>query len=117
MVSRVNPQRACGPPTRKDAQAESDVICRRRSRRVLPMPRYYFHVRRGQATILDNRGVVLVDDVEAARDAVRRALQIEDREATHAHRSARAIIVEDGISTVFEVPVNRVLKDGIVSLQ
>ena len=79
------------------------------------MPRFYFHVRRGQATVLDNQGVELVDNVEAAKEAVRRALQIEDREAMHAARSMGAIIVADDSSTVFEVPVNRVLrKNGFV---
>ena len=33
------------------------------------MPRYYFHVRRGQITILDNEGIELDDTVEAAQRA------------------------------------------------
>ena len=34
------------------------------------MPRYYFHVRRGQLTFLDNEGIDLTDIEEAAMEAV-----------------------------------------------
>ncbi len=73
------------------------------------MPRYYFHVRRGQATVLDYRGVELVDPVEAAKEGMRRALQMEDGEASE-HQSSRAIIVDDEFSTVLEVPVTSLQK-------
>lgn len=73
------------------------------------MPRYYFHVRRGQATVLDHRGVELVDPVEAAKEGMRRALQMEDGEASE-HQSSRAIIVDDEFSTVLEVPVTSLQK-------
>jgi hypothetical protein len=33
------------------------------------MPRYYFHVRRGQSTILDHAGIVLADTAHAEADA------------------------------------------------
>jgi Domain of unknown function (DUF6894) len=36
------------------------------------MPRYYFHVRRGQLTFLENEGIELTDIEEAATEAVRR---------------------------------------------
>ena len=36
------------------------------------MPRSYFHVKRGQATLLDREGVELADIAEAANEAARR---------------------------------------------
>ena len=52
------------------------------------MPRYYFHIRRGQLTIVDREGTELSDDVEAVQEAVRRGRQITTNEEG-------AIIVED----------------------
>ncbi len=67
------------------------------------MPRYYFHVRCGRVTILDWGGIELADSLEAAKEAVRRALQIEaDAAMKDFSRSHGAIIVND--STVLEVP-------------
>jgi hypothetical protein len=67
------------------------------------MPRYYFHVRRDRVTILDHGGIELADSLEAAKEAVRRALQIEaDAAMKDFSRSHGAIIVND--STVLEVP-------------
>ena len=40
------------------------------------MPRYYFHVRRGQITILDHEGIELADTVDAEVEAADRAQQI-----------------------------------------
>src|SRR5262245_20374535 len=103
-------------PTRKDANMRAAPLAKRRSRRGLPMARYYFHVRRGRATILDNHGVEFVDLVEAANEATRRALQIEQREALeHASQSNRCtIVVDDEVSTIFEVPVMSWQKKGFV---
>jgi hypothetical protein len=39
------------------------------------MPRYYFLLRRGQVTELDEAGIELGDLVEAAEEAARRALE------------------------------------------
>ena len=52
------------------------------------MPRYYFHVRRGQMTVVDKQGVELADNVEAVQEAERRGREIATDEAG-------AIIVED----------------------
>ena len=69
------------------------------------MPRYYFHVRRGQVTILDRDGVELADSLEAAKEGVRRALQIEADAAIEVlHKSNGAIIVDGEFSNVLEVP-------------
>ena len=40
------------------------------------MPRYYFHVRRGQMTVLDQEGIELADAADAEVEAARRAQQI-----------------------------------------
>ena len=37
------------------------------------MPHYFFHVKRGQMTILDQEGIELADTEEAEREAARRA--------------------------------------------
>jgi Hsp20/alpha crystallin family len=64
------------------------------------MARYYFHVRRGQVTIIDHRGVDLADLEEAAKEAAQRALQIERREVlTDVPRINGAIVVEDEFRT------------------
>jgi hypothetical protein len=94
------------------------------------MARYYFHVRRGRVTILDHRGVEFMGHKEAAKEAVRRAVQIEKREAAEVLQSNGAIypelaasqhassdvdgsgcatangnLVDDEFSTVLEVPL------------
>jgi len=43
------------------------------------MPRYYFHVRRGQMTVLDQEGIELADTVDAELEATQRAQQIVNR--------------------------------------
>jgi hypothetical protein len=40
------------------------------------MPRYYFHVRRGQMTVLDQEGIELADTADAEVEAAQRAQQI-----------------------------------------
>ena len=43
------------------------------------MPRYYFHVRRGQMTVLDQEGIELANTVDAELEAAQRAQQIVNR--------------------------------------
>ena len=45
------------------------------------MPRYYFHVRRGQMTVLDQEGIELADTADAEVEAAQRAQQIVNRES------------------------------------
>ena len=45
------------------------------------MPRYYFHVRRGQLTVLDHEGIELADSVDAEAEAAERAQQLANGEA------------------------------------
>jgi hypothetical protein len=69
------------------------------------MPRYYFHVRRGQVTVLDQEGIVLIDREEAAEEAERRAWQVQAHEVlTYLPPSKGMIIVEDDFDTVLELP-------------
>jgi len=76
------------------------------SRRGSPMARYYFHVRRGQVTILDREGIELADLEEAGRQAARRAWQIEASEALKGVPPTNgAVVVDDEFSTVLEVPL------------
>jgi hypothetical protein len=43
------------------------------------MPRYYFHVRRGQMTVLDQEGIEFADPADAEVEAAQRAQQIVNR--------------------------------------
>ena len=69
------------------------------------MPRYYFHVRRGQVTVLDQEGIELANLVEAAKEAARRVLDVEEsgtlKDLT---RSDGSIIVDDDYCTILAVP-------------
>jgi pyridoxine 5'-phosphate synthase PdxJ len=65
------------------------------------MPRYYFHVKHGQMTVLDHEGTELVNLEEAANEAVRRGQKIV---AGHARTySGRIIIADDNWQTVYEL--------------
>jgi Domain of unknown function (DUF6894) len=69
------------------------------------MPRYFFHVKRGQVTFLDREGLECADLDEAAREGARRAWEIEAREAlTDLRPSTGTIIVEDEYETVLHMP-------------
>jgi uncharacterized protein DUF6894 len=75
------------------------------------IPHYYFHVRRGQITILDHEGIVLADAAHAKVEAVQLAQQLVNGEAmkgasmNRASASRRGIIVaDDNWETLFEFP-------------
>ena len=81
------------------------------------MPRYFFHVKRGQVTFLDREGVVCADLDEAAREAARRAWEIEAREAlTDLRPSTGIIIVDDEYETVLHMPIGSVRNERIERL-
>jgi Domain of unknown function (DUF6894) len=44
------------------------------------MPRYFFHVRRGQMTVLDQEGIELAGTLDAEVEAAQRAEQVVNRE-------------------------------------
>ena len=70
--------------------------------RRLAIPHYYFHVRRGQITVLDHEGIVLADTAHAKAEAAQRAKQVVNGEAMNgasmneASTSRGRIIVADG---------------------
>jgi hypothetical protein len=66
------------------------------------MRRYYFHVRRGQVTVLDQEGL----ELSSLEEASRRALQLVAREElTELPASIGMIIVDDEFGTVLELPL------------
>jgi len=60
------------------------------------VPRYFFHLRRGQLTVIDKDGIELSDVEEAAREAARRGRQIAESDARKGILGTGGlIIVED----------------------
>jgi uncharacterized protein DUF6894 len=80
------------------------------------MPRYFFHVRRGQMTVLDQEGIELAGTVDAEAEAAQRAQQIANRGSLNGGslngeflngRSASyggIIVANDNWDTLFEFP-------------
>ena len=73
------------------------------------MPRYYFHVRRGQITILDNEGIELADLVHAELKAAERAQEVVNeeslkRESLNRGNRGSIVVADDSWQTVFELP-------------
>jgi hypothetical protein len=80
------------------------------------MPHYYFHVRRGQITVLDHEGIELTDTADAKVEVAQRAERLTGGEAMNGasmngasmkemFASRRRIIVaDDNWETVFELP-------------
>ena len=71
------------------------------------MSRYFFHVRRGQVTVLDHEGTELEDAEEAAREAARRGREIAARDALQGVAPCSGVIVvaNEHWSAIFEVPM------------
>src|SRR5262249_43410470 len=70
------------------------------------MPRYFFHVRRGQVTVLDQDGTELPSLEHAAKEAIRRARELAARASVQdTAPSRRMIIIADSEwRTMVEVP-------------
>lgn len=80
------------------------------------MPRYYFHVRRGQMTVLDQEGIELADTVDAEAEAAQRAQQIVNKGSLNggslngeflngqSANRGRIIVADDTWQTLFEFP-------------
>ena len=69
------------------------------------MPRYYFHVTRGQITILDHEGIELADTVDAEVEATQRAQVLEPLNGESLNRKSASqgrIIVADDWEILFE---------------
>ena len=75
------------------------------------MAHYYFHVRRGQITLLDHKGIELADTVDAKVEAAQRAKQVLSGEAMEGASMNEAsatrggiIVADDNWQTLFELP-------------
>ena len=75
------------------------------------MPHYYFHVRRGQITVLDHEGIELADTADAEVEAAQRAQQVVNGEAMNGASMNEAsasrggiIVADDNWQTLFEFP-------------
>ena len=75
------------------------------------MPRYYFHVRRGQLTVLDHEGIELADSADAEAEAAERAQQRANGEAMNggamneaSASRGRIIVADENWRTIFELP-------------
>jgi hypothetical protein len=72
---------------------------------LLTMGRYFFHVKRGQMTILDQVGIQLTDLEQALAEAARRGQAIAAREALNGlPRSDGSIIIDEEFGSVLELP-------------
>ena len=75
------------------------------------MPRYFFHVRRGQINVLDQEGIELADTVDAEVEAAQRAQQIVNRGSLNGGplngeyvSRGRIVVADDNWETLFELP-------------
>jgi hypothetical protein len=68
------------------------------------MPRYFFHVKCGQVTVLDQEGVEFTDIAEATVEALERGWQIAASKTLRAVPTSGGSIVIDDLHTVREVP-------------
>lgn len=72
------------------------------------MPRYYFHIKRGQATFHDLQGVELSDTSEALEEAERRG---RDFVASEGQISNAKILIDDDWRRVLELPLELIVED------
>ena len=73
------------------------------------MPRYFFHVRRGQMTVLDQEGIELAGTVDAEVEGAQRAQHIVNRGSLNGLNGQSAsrggiIVADDNWETLFEFP-------------
>jgi Domain of unknown function (DUF6894) len=74
------------------------------------MPHYFFHVKRGQMTVLDQEGIELDSDAQAEKEAVRRVQGIVADEALNGSpvsgRASRGMIIvtDKNWRRLFELP-------------
>ena len=85
---------------------------RKRSQRFLTedlfgeMPRYFFHVKRGQVIVLDQDGIALPSLEDAAKEAMRRGQELAAKASLQetSARSRMIIIADSEWRTMIEVP-------------
>jgi hypothetical protein len=70
------------------------------------MPRYFFHVKRGQVTVLDQEGVELGNTADAEKEAARRGQEIVAEEACKGVSVTNGVImvVDGNWQPLFEWP-------------
>jgi hypothetical protein len=69
------------------------------------MPRYFFHVKRGQVTVLDQEGIELAGIEEAEQEAARLGREIAADDALRGTSSSDGmIIIDEDWRTVLELP-------------
>ncbi len=71
------------------------------------MPHYYFHVRRGQMTVLDHGGIELADTTAAKVEGAQRAQGLvngEPMNGASAIRRSIVIFADDNWDALFEFP-------------
>jgi len=75
------------------------------------MPRYFLHVRWGQATILDRQGVELANIDEAVKEAARRGRDIAALDTRKGVApSGGVIIIDDDLGMVRELSFKEISK-------
>ena len=70
------------------------------------MPQYFFHVKRGQVTVLDQEGIELANSAQAEEEAVRRAQQCLTDDAWNGQPVNRGmvVVVDENWHRLFELP-------------
>jgi|SoiMethySBSTD1v2_1073268.scaffolds.fasta_scaffold839156_2 uncharacterized protein DUF6894 len=78
------------------------------------MPRFYFHVRRGQCTVIDQEGMELAGETEAAQEAARRSREIATSDALKGipNRGGLIIVDDEWDNSVLDMP----LEVGLITL-
>jgi hypothetical protein len=66
------------------------------------MTHYYFHIRRGQVTVLDQKGAKLRNTADAEKEALRRGRRIVASEGDPSH--GKIIVADHNWVTLYEVP-------------
>ena len=70
------------------------------------MPRYFFHIKRGQVTVLDQDGIELPSLEDAAKEAMRRGQELASKASVQDTIGARRMIIiaDSEWRTMIEVP-------------
>ncbi len=91
--------------------ARDGVTSRRPQRRFTEelfgeMPRYFFHIKRGQVTVLDQDGIELPSLEDAAKEAIRRGQELASKASAQGTSGIRRMIIiaDSEWRTMIEVP-------------
>jgi hypothetical protein len=71
------------------------------------VPRFYFHVRRGHCTVIDQVGMELTNETEAAQEAARRGREIATSDALKGIPTWDGLIIVDDEwdNSVVDIPL------------